>query len=224
MQIQGEVFELTIENWLSKQFHFDIIEEIKKGAFGADCIQTIHTRELQNCGIICYESKNTKAWSNEWIPKLKKDMQKVNADIGVLVTSVFPKNMNRMGFLEGVWVCSLDEFKGSSALLRESLIRVYKTSKSEENKGEKMAQLYTYMTGKDFPMQITAIVDGFEKMRDLLEKEKRSLQASWKQREMTINEVLRNTAEMYGALQSISGAVSIETIDALELKSPKKYS
>ena len=72
MQLQGEALELAIEFWLSSQFPFDSIEEVKKGAFGADCIQTVHTREAQNCGIICYESKNTKAWSDAWIPKLKK--------------------------------------------------------------------------------------------------------------------------------------------------------
>ena len=83
MQIQGEALELAIELWLSAQFPFDMVDEVKKGAFGADCVQTIHTRELQNCGIICYESKNTKAWSDGWITKLKQDMLKVNADIGL---------------------------------------------------------------------------------------------------------------------------------------------
>jgi len=71
MQIQGEALELAIESWLSAQFPFDTVDEVKKGAFGADCVQTVHTRELQNCGTICYESKNTKAWSDGWISKLK---------------------------------------------------------------------------------------------------------------------------------------------------------
>ncbi|MDQ7085232.1 MAG: DUF2130 domain-containing protein [Sulfurovum sp.] len=120
MQIQGEALELAIESWLDSQFPFDSIEEVKKGAFGADCVQIVHTRELQNCGTICYESKNTKAWSDGWIAKLKQDMLKVNGDIGVLVSSVYPRDMDRMGFVDGIWVCSLDEFKGSVSLLRES--------------------------------------------------------------------------------------------------------
>ncbi len=107
MQIQGEALELAIEAWLSSQFPFDTVDEVKKGAFGADCVQTIHTRELQNCGIICYESKNTKAWSDGWVSKLKQDMLKTSADLGVLVTSVYPNGMDRMGFVDGIWVCSL---------------------------------------------------------------------------------------------------------------------
>jgi len=217
MQLQGEALELAIESWLSSQFPFDSIEEVKKGAFGADCIQTVHTREAQNCGRICYESKNTKAWSDTWISKLKHDMLKVNADIGVLVTSVYPKEMKRMGFVEGIWVCSLDEFKGSVSLLRESLIRLHQSIQKEENKSDKMSLLYSYMTGNEFSMQMTAIVEGFMKMQEELEKEKRSLMASWKRREKTIDGVLQNTTEMYGSLQGIAGNSAIVHIDALEL-------
>ena len=217
MQIQGEVLEVLIESWLSSQFPFDSVEEVKKGAFGADCIQIVHTREAQNCGTICYESKNTKAWSDSWITKLKQDMLKVHADIGVLVTSVYPRDMKRMGFVNGIWVCSLDEFKGSASLLRESLIQIHQNIKKEENRADKMSLLYSYMTGNEFSMQMTAIVDGFIKMKEELGKEKRSLMASWKRREKIIDGVLQNTTEMYGALQGIAGNSAIVHIDALEL-------
>ncbi len=220
MQLQGEALELLIESWLSSQFPFDTIEEVKKGAFGADCIQTVHTREAQNCGIICYETKNTKVWNDAWITKLKQDMLKVHADIGVLISSVFPKNMKRMGFVNGIWVCSLDEFKGSASLLRESLIRIHKKIQKEENKIDKMSLLYNYMTGNEFSMQMRAIVDGFMQMQEDLDKEKRSLMASWKRRQKTIDGVLMNTTEMYGSLQGIAGASSIVHIEALELEAP----
>jgi hypothetical protein len=221
MQIQGEALELAIESWLSSQFPFDNIDEVNKGAFGADCVQTVHTREVQNCGVICYESKNTKAWSDGWITKLKQDMLGVNADIGVLVTSVYPRDMKRMGFVDGIWVCSLDEFKGSVSLLRESLIRLQQVVLKEDNKSDKMSLLYNYMTGNEFSMQMKAIVDGFVSMQTELEKEKRSLMATWKRRQKTIDGVLQNTTEMYGALQGIAGSAVIVHIDALEL--PEEY-
>jgi hypothetical protein len=217
MQVQGESLETIIESWLESQFPFDSVDEIKKGAFGADCVQTIHTRELQNCGVICYESKNTKAWSDGWISKLKQDMLKVNADLGVLVTSVYPNGMDRMGFVDGIWVCSLDEFKGSASLLRESIIRVHMTVQKEENRGDKMALLYTYLTGNEFGMQMKSIVDGFMTMQNELDKERRSLMASWKRRQKLIDGVLQNTTEMYGSLQGIAGSGALGHIDALEL-------
>ncbi|MEJ2497565.1 MAG: DUF2130 domain-containing protein [Sulfurovaceae bacterium] len=216
MQLQGEVQELVIEEWLSAQFPFDSISEVKKGAFGADCVQVVNTRELHNCGVICYESKNAKAWSDGWIAKFKQDMLKANADIGVFVTSVYPNGMERMGFVEGVWVCSLEEFKGSAALLRESLITTHKAVQKDENRGDKMSLLYNYLTSNEFAMQMQAIVDGFITMQDELEREKRSLSASWKRRQKLIDGVLTNTTEMYGSLQGIAGN-ALAHIKSLEL-------
>ena len=97
-QSQGEVQELAIEEWLTLHFPFDTIEEIKKGMRGADCIQTIHTREIQNCGTVYYESKRTKEFQKTWIEKFKADMREKGADVGVLVTEVLPKDLERMDY------------------------------------------------------------------------------------------------------------------------------
>ena len=86
MQLQGEVQELAIEEWLKDNFPLDTIDEIKKGALGADCVQIVHTRERQNCGKIYYESKRTKKYDPNWIQKFKDDMRVKGADVGVLVT------------------------------------------------------------------------------------------------------------------------------------------
>lgn len=45
MQLQGEVLELAIEEYLASHFPLDTIDEIKKGANGADCKYT-RTSEL----------------------------------------------------------------------------------------------------------------------------------------------------------------------------------
>jgi len=215
MQLQGDAQEVMIEQWLEQNFKYDTIEEVKKGAFGADCIQIVNQRELHNCGVICYESKNTKAWSENWIDKLKQDMLRAKADIGVLVTSVMPPSMERMGFYQGIWVCSLSEFKGSVALLRDALIRVHKATMLQENKSDKMSLLYNYLTSSEFSMQFNSIVEGFVKMQEELDKEKRSTQASWKRRQKIIDAVLTNTTEIYGSLQGIAGN-SISHIKSLE--------
>lgn len=65
IQLQGEVQELAIENWLKSKFIFDDIKEVVKGASGADCIQTVNTRERLKCGTIYYESKRTKEFGNK---------------------------------------------------------------------------------------------------------------------------------------------------------------
>ena len=217
MQIQGEVQERSIEEFLELHFKYDTVQEISKGAFGADCIQIINTLDFQNCGKICYESKNTKAFGGEWISKLKKDMLDVGADVGVLVTSIYPKGMDRMGFYDGIWICSYDEFKGSAALLRESIIGVHKVVLSQENKVDKTNLLYNYFTSNEFMMQFEAIVGGFLALQDELNKQKRSMNASFKRQQKSIDMVLSNTTNMYGTIKAIAGN-AIANIKVLELE------
>ncbi len=216
MQLQGEVQELAIEEYLASKYPFDAIEEIKKGARGADCIQVVHTREVQNCGKIYYESKRTKDFQKTWIEKFKADMRDKGVDIGVLVTQVLPSGLDRMGLVEGVWVCTFEEFKGLSSVLRESVIKLSHAKKGEENKTDKMSLLYSYLTSTEFSMQIEAIVEGFTQMQSDLDSEKRSMARIWKQREKQIDKVLENTIGMYGSIKGIAGN-AIGSVKALEL-------
>ncbi|RLD84400.1 MAG: DUF2130 domain-containing protein [Bacteroidetes bacterium] len=216
MQLQGEVQELAIEDWLTNKFPLDTIEEIKKGVRGGDCIQTVHTRSKQNCGTIYYESKRTKDFQTGWIEKFKNDIRDKGADIGVLVTEAMPSDMDRLGLKNGVWVCSYEEFKGLCVVLRESIIRVSNTVVSQENKGEKMVMLYNYLTSNEFKLQIEGIVDGFRQMQADLETERRSIMGHWKKREKQIEKVLLNTTYMHNSMKGIAGS-AIQTIPALEL-------
>lgn len=215
-QFQGEVQELAIEEFLRQKFPLDSVEEIKKGQRGGDCIQVVHTREFQNCGKIYYESKRTKEFQKAWIEKLKSDMREIGADVGVIVSEALPKEMERMGLFEGVWVCSFEEFKGLSAVLREGVIQVSLAKKSQENKGDKVDLLYRYLTSSEFSMQVNAIIEGFEQLRADLESEKRAMARIWKSREKQIDKVFESTINMYGSIKGIAGN-AIGQVKALEL-------
>ena len=217
MQTQGEVQELAIEEYLAAKFPLDTIEEIKKGQRGADCLQIVNTQEQSNCGKIYYESKRTKEFQKSWIEKFKADMREKGADVGVLITSVLPKELDRMGFYEGIWVCTYDEFKGSVALIRNSLIQVSLAKLSQEGKSDKMALLYNYLTSNEFAMQVEAIVEGFTTMQSDLQKEKNAMARIWKQREKQLEKVLDNTIGMYGSIKGIAGN-AIGNVKALELE------
>lgn len=219
MQLQGEVQELGIEEWLSDNFPLDTITEIKKGERGADCLQVVHTRSRQNCGTIYYESKRTKDFKTNWLEKLRDDIREKSAHIGVLVTDVLPKGMERMGLVDGIWVCTYDEFKGLCVVLRESIIQLNSVVSAQENKGEKMVMLYDFLTSNEFRLQVEAIVEGFTQMQSDLNAEKRSIMGHWKKREKQIQKVLLNTNHMYNSIKGIAGS-AIQSIQILELPEP----
>ena len=54
------------------------IDEIKKGAKGADCIQTINHKGQNNLAQIYFESKDHKTFKEEWVAKLLGDMKEKN--------------------------------------------------------------------------------------------------------------------------------------------------
>jgi len=216
MQLQGEVQELAIEEWLAAAFPLDTIEEVKKGARGADCVQIVNTRTRRNCGKIYYESKRTKGFQEGWIEKFKTDIRERGADMGVLVTESMPADMERMGLRDGIWICSFEEFRGLCVVLRESVIRLSSAVATQENKGDKMGMIYDYLTGNEFRLQVEAIVEGFSQMREDLETEKRAMQGIWKKREKQIEKVLLNTTHMYSSIRGIAGN-AVQPVTLLEL-------
>ena len=114
-QLQGEVFELEIENTLNTAFVHDLIDEVKKGQRGADVLQIVKTPNGQVCGKIIWEAKRAENWTDKWIQKLKDDQQEAKADIAVLVSTVMPKGVTDVIVRIGdVWVIS---WMSSSLLL-----------------------------------------------------------------------------------------------------------
>ncbi len=215
MQLQGESQELLLEEILNEHFPFDVIEEVGKGVEGADCIQLIRNSSGTVCGKIIYESKRTKAWSNGWIDKLKADKRNTGADVAILVSQVFPKDMDKFGEKDGVWVCNFNEVSSVAYLLRSGIIKIFDAQKAQEGKGDKMQMLYNYLTGNEFRGQMEAIVEGFMSMKQSISKERIQMEKLWKEREKQLEKVLLSTSGMYGSVKGIAGA-SVGDIPLLE--------
>ncbi len=219
MQMQGEVQELALEDFLIRHFPFDQIAQVPKGVRGADVIQTVVDSMQRECGKIIFESKRTKAFSNDWIGKLKADQIEQGAELAVIVTEAMPSDMSRFGEKEGVWICSFPEVKSLAFVLREMLLRTQSVKVAQENKGDKMEMIYRYLTGVEFKQRVEAIVDGFSELRTELDREKNAMQRLWKMREKQIEKIINNTIDMYGSVKGIAGS-SIENIPSLELPQP----
>lgn len=216
MQMQGEVQELALEDLLKSEFKFDNIEDVPKGVKGADVIQTVLNPLQQVCGKIIYESKRTKSFTDGWIEKLKEDQRNQQADLAIIVTEILPKDMDKFGRKNGVWICTFQEVKGVAFVLREMILKIHSVKSIEENKEGKMEVLYGYLTGDEFRQRIEAIVEGFSGLKTELDKEKRAMSKIWKGREKQIEKVTSNTIDMYASIKGIAGT-AIQTVQALEL-------
>lgn len=205
MQLQGEVQELLIQELLTESFPFDLIQEIAKGQRGADCVQIVRNKLGVECGKIYYESKRAEKFGGDWIEKLKEDMRRLGADAAVIVTKTLPKDVDRFGLKDGVWVCTYSDLKGVALMLREGIIKIFQATKSQENKGDKMHMLYDYLTSNEFAEQWKAIREGFMSMKLSIQKERDAMEKLWKQREKQLEKVLLNAAHIRGSVEGIAG-------------------
>ena len=137
-------------------------------------------------------------------------MRQLNADIAIIVTQTFPKEMDKFGEKDGVYICTFSEVKSVVLLLRIALIKIFDAKKSQENKGDKMVMLYDYLTSNEFGEQWKAIREGFMSMKASINKERDAMEKLWKAREKQLEKVLLNAAHIHGSIEGISGTDAID--------------
>jgi len=217
-QMQGEVLELELEETLKNEFPIDEITPVPKGINGADIIHKVLDRAGKQVGIIAWESKRTKAWSEGWIQKLKDDQRAIKADIAIIITSVMPENFKNFGFKDGVYIATPEMALNLAKIIRLDLIKLAGVKSLEEGKSEKKEVIYNYLCGPEFRGRVEAIVESSIAAKTVLEKEKRAYTKIWAEREKQIDTIAQNMIGMYGDMQGIAGR-SLPEIKSLELPS-----
>jgi len=221
-QLQGEVLELELEKTLKQQFPYDDISPVLKGARGGDVVQTVKNSTGRECGKIIWESKRTKAWSNDWVVKLKEDQRQIRADIAVIISQVLPTTIKNFGYLDEVWIGDYHSVLGIAHALRRQLIEVSLVKNSLVGRNDKKEILYTYVYSVEFRHRVQAIAEAFNLMRNDLQKEKNWFRNKWNKQEKIIQQVMDNTYGMYGDLQGIIGKelADLEEINILPHENP----
>jgi hypothetical protein len=216
-QTQGEVLELDFEENLKKQFLHDKIEPVGKGVSGADIIQTVKTNTGSNCGVILWEIKQTKNWTEGWIAKFKDDLRAQKANIAVLVSIALPKGVQSFGRYKGIWVVSPSYATQLAIALRSNLLSVAYERAISAGKGEKQELLFNYITSHEFRQRVEALVELHQEMHTQIIKERTAFERSWKQREMQLQRLMLSTSGMYGEMQGLVGT-ALQEIKGLELE------
>ena len=216
-QLQGEVQELDLEENLRREFSLDVIEPVPKGEFGGDVVQRVVSVSGQLCGMILWESKRTKNWSDGWLPKLREDQRAAKADIAVIVSQSLPKGLDTFQTIDGVCVTHPRLVLPVATLLRQSLIEVAQSRQAIQGQQAKSEMVYDYLTSPRFRQRIEAIVEAFSTMQADLEREKKVITKQWAKRDEQINRVMKSTVGMYGDLQGIVGK-TLQEIESLELR------
>ena len=222
VEIQGEIAEGILKDNLETAFPNDSFSDIKKGQRGADVKQVIFTHGGFEAGSILFESKATKTFSNNWIEKLKTDLNEDGSDIGILVSVAFPaKEKDILVQIDKrIWLCKPGPYVIALVkALRDGLLREANQKNLENFKSKSQTDnLLEYITG-DFINQVQAIGKVHQDLNQEMEKEKNAFKTKWNRREKVLD---RLAASLTGVVGSIQGtgieSLSLEKMHELTVE------
>ena len=220
VELVGEAAEERLKEALKERFPEDSIRDIKKGAQGADLEQHVNLPGGKNIGIILIERKSTKSFSQTWLPKLKKETEKSNAMIGVIVTDTMPKVHEKKSYFahsSNILILRSDVAVDMIEILRENLITNFKddvTAVATQDI-ELTANVFAYIAG-----------EGKKHLEDFLAKLKereKLLDAKDADHFRVMKKERKNLKDQFDAFQKLGAGLSEASKNKLSpLPSPKK--
>lgn len=206
-QLIGEAQEITIENFLQEHFEKDVVEPIRKGKIGGDCLLKINLRN-QHVATILVESKRTASFSKSFIDKLKEDGNRVNVNANalVLISKTLPKDFEGdFALVDGVWITrfSADAIRNLFTVLRYGLIKVYAVTRQLENSGTKTDELFKFISSPEFKAIYDSILSDIKSIEDLHQQEEEKLQVLFQKRSRYLKTLLNNAINLYSSIQGI---------------------
>jgi hypothetical protein len=215
-QAMGFTHELELENELRRHFPADVIEAVPGGMSGGDVLHHVHDRTGARCGTILWESKRTKSWNDQWLPKLREDQRRARADFAAIRSVEMPKGVDNFTCIDGTWVTNRACSMGLAAALRAGLIEAARARESAHGKMNKVDLVFQYFAGSEFRQKIEGMIEAWVGLKKDLDSEKRSMSKIWNKRERQIGRAMANTTALYGDLCCIIGP-SLPAISHLEL-------
>ncbi len=215
-QLQGEALEINFEEKLKSAFPNDEFLPVPKGIEGGDIWQKIYFKG-KLIGSILWELKRTKAWSNQWITKLKDDAAKISASESIIVSQVLPDKITSFDRKSGIWITGFEHAINTCRFIRFLITSIASIKSSTNQTDEEWGKIRDYMLSDSFKHRMQAHFDSVKALRENLDAERRSAILRWKKQEVQIEKLDTNTINFYGELKAIASDLpEIEGLSQLE--------
>lgn len=218
METQGESFEQELEKTLRECFPIDEFEPVPKGKRGADIIHKVKTDNLKYCGTIIWEAKNAANWSDAWVSKLKDDQRQTGGEtVGIIISKVLPKSINRFGFQDGIWISDYLSAVGLATAIRTKFQELHQTKAAITGRSSIKDMIYDYITGADFRARIEATGEALRDLKSDIDRERAAMEKNWAKREKQLFRIVQNMSGVYGDMSGLGA--TLQKVQTLELDS-----
>ena len=208
-ELDGEVQEIVLENYLRKRFLNDVFTPVPKGKPGADTIQEIMDKNI-SCGKVLWESKTVKNFSEKWVEKLLDDMSVNNIGLGVLATEILPKKMKeKFEFRENkkIIICKFDEtLDVVSEMVRQLALTVnIVRNQGTKNPDKSQNELWQIFNSETFIIEFRSLLKTAIQEKSQIEKDKSNDDKSYKKRIALWNDRKDHLANIVMTLSQVEG-------------------
>lgn len=214
-QVRGYIQQEDLANYLRELYPSDDIKEIKRGVHGADILHKVKLGSGAVAGTILWESKRTKDFHDSWIEKLREDQREQKTDLAILVSQALPEDVSHFSTRRDVVIAHPSMVDALSGLVRQHIVNLARHKMTEEQRQDKIHDLYAYMTGKEFHQRISGIVESAVHLEGMIGREIRAHERLWAQRKKLHEGLVRQTALLYGEVSGIVG--TLPSVPQLEL-------
>ena len=221
-ELEGEVLELAVEGTLRNLFPRDGINEVKRGAYGADVEHAVPSSSGSTAGKIIWECKKHKRWNEGWIPTIRKNAIEYGADTMVIVTTKMPDGMENFGVVDDVFVCRYHEVAVVAELLRHAILRASDERVREKHMMSIQERVLAYVSGPEFAMVMRGIMSAYEDFEDDLRKEEQYMKRRWSARRGYLRSIIDSVTSMMGRLDHL-GAGDFEVMHEIEDDRPSEF-
>ncbi len=204
-EAQGEALEEHFEDLLRRAFPGDRIVATEKGVRGGDVLQGVCNESGQECGRILWETKNTKTWQAAWLEKIKADEKDCKADAAVIVSQALPDHAKEHGaaLKGGVWIANLGNWYPLAAVLRECVLEAARLRQASAGSGKKDAVL-EFVSSSTYRKWVMTLLDHFTELQEQIERERRTMEKHWAERDRRLRELVKRTCSIHGELGALT--------------------
>ncbi len=208
----GEGAEIDLFDALQETFRGDEITRIKRGASGAD-IRHVVRHNGKDCGLILYDSKNHKAWRNEFVVKLRDDQIADEADHAILATFAFPQGTGQVHIVDGIVLVNPARALAIAELVRRQVVQAHCLKLSNEDREQKSLELYSFITSERFGVLMTKIEATTDSLHQLDIAEQAAHNKTWTKRGQLLGNVAKAQADFRCEIERIVGTADDEVVE-----------
>lgn len=200
----GEGPEADLFELLRGAFEGDRIRRVAKGLSGADVIHEV-VRNGQVCGKIVYDSKSRNAWKNDFVTKLRADQMTERAEHAILSCNKLPQGAQQIHVQDGVIVALPQRVLALAQILRRHIIETHELRVGNEQREEKTAELYAFITSDRCKQLLEQIALQAQRMLELEAAEERAHRVTWERRGKLIRSVQKVHSDLCFEIERVIG-------------------